>query len=526
MADATGASSVLGPRIATDDGPAPRGGGDGALTGSVARNSLLNLIGQMAPLLVAPLAIRMLTRDIGPERFGLLTMGWVVLGYFSLFDFGIGRAMTRELAARRGGDPEELASVAWTSLTFMLVMGAVGSFVAWAVAPLLVDRVLRVDAALRDEALMTFVLLAAGIVLVVLTTGLRGVLEAYERFDLSNAMRIPMGLFTFLGPVAVLPFRRDVPALVVVLLAGRVAALIAHWWCARRLLPGLRRRPRLRAGLVVPLLRYGGWMTVSNIVSPLMVYIDRFVIGAVASLAMVAFYTAPYEAITKLMMIPGALSAALFPAFAAHQGAREELASLYRRGTIGLLALVFPASAVAVAVAPLILGLWLGHEYERNSTAVFQWLAIGIVANAVAHVPAAMLQARGRPDLTAKLHLIELPLYLVLLPLAIARFGITGAAIAWCVRAVADAALLGLLGSSEIREGGARLASLVGVTIALLVGLVVLPASWGWAPRIAAGAVAALAGVALAWQFGFTALDRELALRVAARLPAHLGARR
>jgi hypothetical protein len=48
----------------------------------------------------------------------------------------------------------------------------------------------------------------------------------------------------------------------------------------------------------------------------------------------------------------------------------------------------------------------------------------------------------GRPDLTAKLHLIELPPYLLLLWLLIRVDGIDGAAIIWTARVAADAVAL------------------------------------------------------------------------------------
>ena len=45
-------------------------------------------------------------------------------------------------------------------------------------------------------------------------------------------------------------------------------------------------------------------MTVSNVVNPLMVYFDRFLIGGRISMSAVAFYVTPYEVVTKLSMIP------------------------------------------------------------------------------------------------------------------------------------------------------------------------------------------------------------------------------
>ena len=49
-------------------------------------NVVKNLLGQVLPLLVALISIPMLIKDMGTERFGVLTIAWIVTGYFSIFD--------------------------------------------------------------------------------------------------------------------------------------------------------------------------------------------------------------------------------------------------------------------------------------------------------------------------------------------------------------------------------------------------------------------------------------------------------
>ena len=56
--------------------------------------------GQMAPALIALLAIPPLLRGLGIDRFGVLSLAWTVVGYFSLFDLGLGWALTRVLSER------------------------------------------------------------------------------------------------------------------------------------------------------------------------------------------------------------------------------------------------------------------------------------------------------------------------------------------------------------------------------------------------------------------------------------------
>jgi len=411
---------------------------------SIARSTILNLLGAGAPLLVALFAIPVLAGTLGTDRFGVLNLAWVVLGYFGLFDLGLGRAMTKFVAEKVGlGQESAIPTLVWNSLALMLVFGFIGSVIALAITPWLVREALKIPPALQTESLSSFYLLALSIPVVTSTAGLRGLLEAKQRFDLVNLVRIPHGVFSFLAPMAVLPFSHSLLPIVAVLLAGQIAGWGVHLLLCFRVVPGLRRYPGLRLSTARPLLRVGTWMSVSNIISPLMVTLDRFVIGGLISVSAVAYYAVPYQTVTKLWIIPGALTAVLFPAFAAAWVRDDERAAgLLRKAVKYTFLLLFPLTLFIVTLGHEGLRLWLGSEYAENSTEVLQWLAIGVFLNCLAHIPFALIQAAGRPDVPAKFHLLELPFYLAALWSLIRAFGIEGAAIAWTLRCALDTILL------------------------------------------------------------------------------------
>jgi O-antigen/teichoic acid export membrane protein len=410
----------------------------------LARNVIWNLTGNGAPILVAVFCIPILIRGLGTDRFGVLALAWALIGYASLFDLGLGRALTQLVAKKLGaGEEGEIPSLAWTSLLLMLLLGLVGAAVVVLTSPWLVHGVLNVPGALQAETLRSFYLLGLSIPVVISTTGLRGLLEAYQRFGLINALRIPMGVFTFAGPLLVMPFSKSLFPVVAVLVAGRLIAWAAHLLLCLRVMPALRQRIAWQRSAIGPLLRFGTWMTVSNVVSPLMVTLDRFLIGALLSVAAVAYYVTPFELVTKLLLIPGALVAVLFPAFStSFMQDRNRTALLYGRTVRFLLMGLFPVVLLIVVFAQDGLKLWLGADFAQNSGRVLQWLAVGVFLNCLAQVPFALVQGVGRPDLTAKLHLIELPVYLLALWWLISARGIEGAAIAWTGRVAVDAVVL------------------------------------------------------------------------------------
>jgi O-antigen/teichoic acid export membrane protein len=413
----------------------------------LARNTVWNLVGQVAPMGVAWFAIPLLIRHVGVDRFGILTIAWMVVGYFSFFDLGLGRAMTNLIAQRLGRSrQDELPAIVWTANGIMAVMGLVGAIALAAISPVLTHSLLKIPPSLQPETLHSLFLLSIAVPLVISTAGFRGILEAQQKFGLLNIVKIPMGVATFLAPVAVLPFTNSLTALIGALVLARAIFLVACIGLALREMPALRHRFAFDKALLRPLFTFGGWMTVSNIVSPMMVYVDRFLIGSILSLAAVAYYATPFEVATKLLIVPGALVGVMFPAFsAAMAGDRIRGAMLYRRAAKYTGLFLFPVCLLLIVFSQNLLQVWLGHDFAVHSTRVLQVLSLGVLANGLATIPFALIQGTGRADITGKLHLIELPFYLAAVWYLTVHYGIVGTAVAWLLRIVVDCVLLFLL---------------------------------------------------------------------------------
>ena len=444
----------------------------------LARNALLNLFGHGAPLLAALILMPLLLSRLDAERFGFLALAWALVGYFSLFDLGLGRALSRLVAERRGTSREsELPGLSRTALSLTFALGAAAGVVLFAAAGFICERVLNLTPALRPEAESAMRVLALSLPLVTLTAALRGLLEAGQRFGWVNAIRVPLGILTFAAPLAATWWSVSLVALASALALMRLAAFAAHWWACARLWPQLVGLGVPRGTAAREMLGYGAWLTVSNVVGPLMVHIDRFVIAGLLAVSWVAYYSAPYELVTRLWLIPAALTGVLFPAMAA--ASPERLAALYRTGTKAVLAAVFPLALVATVFAADWLHAWLGPEFAARGTRVAQLLCLGAAVNCLAYLPFTLLPARGRADLPAKAHLVELPLYLAVLWALVTRWGIEGAALAWAMRCFVDALVLFLLAQGSVRAGfsAAQIVTVIAALAAIAGALFTLAAA-------------------------------------------------
>lgn len=440
----------------------------------ITRNILLNLLCQGLPLVLAVFTIPILIKGLGIERFGVLTLAWMVIGYFTLLDLGLGRALTKLVAEKLGScQKEDVPALIWSGFFLILILGLVGALIVVLLSPFLVHRLLKIPTVLQPETLRAFYLLALCTPIIVITIGFRGILEAAQCFPFINFVRISVGAATFLSPLAVLPFSNSLFPIVAILGGFRLLACLAYSLYCLHIFHALRHGITIQRALMKPLLSFGGWVTVSNIISPLMVYLDRFVIATLVSMAAVAYYATPYEVVTKLVLIPNAIVQVLFPNFASSFAKdSSHTAVLYARGVKFIFLTLFPITLVILTLGHDGLAYWLGIEFAKQSTRVLQLLALGVFFNSHARIPSALIQSLGRPDLTAVIHLIELPFYILAVWWMTRVYGIEGTACVWLARIGFDTLLLfgiasWLLPSSTPRM--IRTASLVAGCLSVLV---------------------------------------------------------
>jgi O-antigen/teichoic acid export membrane protein len=407
-------------------------------------NVVWNFMGIAIPLFVAFLMIPRLIDILGNDRFGLLSIIWAGVGYFSLFDFGFGRALSKLVAERLAKQyTQDLGELIWTCLVIVITLGIVASIVITYSAHYLIYQVLNVPIQLKGEALLAIQVLAIGVPFVIISSALIGLIEACNGFRKIALVRIPLGLITFLGPFIAAKITPHLAVATGVLVFARLIAMAIYFLTCRGFYPVLRELHMPRRLYLQELLAFGGWLTVSNMIGPIIVYFDRFIIGAMFSLAEVAYYVTPYELLSRLSVVPQALVGALFPTLTTtYVSDKARFLFLAEKATRFLfIVLVFPLTLLFMFVHEG-LAFWLNEEFSLHATPIAQWMIVGIMINFMARIPYTVLQSAGRPDLIAKLHLIEVGPYIVILFLLTQAFGLVGASMAWMLRSIVDSIAL------------------------------------------------------------------------------------
>lgn len=425
------------------------------MRGTAVRDTIWNLAGLLLPLPVAIAVVPALLTGLGDARFGLLTLAWALMGYFTLFDFGLGRATTQGIAAARATRaPLAMLTLCWSSFWAHLALGVAGGLLLKVAAgPIGAAMGLASDLRLEFSGAMTW--LALSIPCIVLATAARGVLEGVGRFDAMNLVRLPSTLWTYLAPVAVLYWTTSLDAVVGAVAAGRVLALAALAWACVRAVPELVVVRAPRAAALRPLVHLGIWMTVATIGVPVMSTMDRLVIGTRVSVEAVGWYAAPYEAVTRLWIISSAVMTVAFPAFTAAMSTEpRQLGGVFRHALAALVLVVVPAAMAVMTVAPVAIPWWLGHAGGRDTVLVAQWLAAGTAVHVAGQAGSTLLQATTRADWVGRVQVACVAAYGLGIWWAAGHWGIVGVAGVWVAYALATAVASLWLANAWTREFG------------------------------------------------------------------------
>ena len=407
---------------------------------SIARNTVYNLVGATTPTVVALVSVPLYLKRIGAARYGVLAIVWLLLGYFGSFDLGLSRAMTNKIAQLRAATAEEREEIFWTACLLNAGLGIVAGIIFYIAGEWIFGSWFKMSGSLESEVRLALPWIAAAIPVVTVTAALTGALEGMQQFSTVNVIQSVGSAFFQLAPLlAAYWIGPALQYLIPVAVIMRCITALPLVWAVRAGLP-LSGPPRLYRRQVRTLFAYGSWVAVTNIVSPILVTFDRFLIGVLLGASDVAYYVVPFQLVSRAQMIPAALSRALFPHLSEIDAAESTRVSL--SAIVTLAVVTTPIIILGILTIRPFLEFWVGSAFAAQAAPVGEVLLLGIWSNGLGYVPFALLQARGRPDVVAKFHLLEVAPFLIFLWYTLPRFGIAAAAVAWTARVSADMLLL------------------------------------------------------------------------------------
>lgn len=504
----------------------------------VAGNFLWNLSVGGWGLLLALFSTPYVVHRLGPESYGIYALLGVLLAYLAFSELGLGRAVERHGAKALGcGEPERLRTYFETALWLQCGVAVVlGTLLAIA-GPLALGFFKIPEDHLADATLALRVI-ALGFAVNLLLGTAQAPLRAHQAFaTLGRIGLVSQTLLTGLV-VGAVTFRPTVVAVVSALALASVLRLVLTLAVTMQRIGGLRftfDRSSLK-----DLLTFGGWLTASSVLSPVLGHAEKLLLGALVGASALTYYMVPFRALSHFGLVSGALSRALFPRLSTLEG-QGRRASMWHnnvRATSLLGWILLPPFALLAISGQTLLTLWMGADFAAKAAPLLPLLLVGAFINLLAWNAVALIQAQGRPVLVTRAYALEACLYLPLAWLLMGRFGLLGAALAWCSRAVLDSVLLWGIAATQFRKDR-REASHRGLIAAVAAGITVVASgpyieslTPGIPGRLSLGFLAASVLLILGWTLVFTREERRVALGFLQRIrprptgPERIGSQR
>jgi O-antigen/teichoic acid export membrane protein len=396
----------------------------------LASNALANLLGALIPALVALGTVPLVVRGLGQASYGVYALVTAIVGYFAVIDINVTAGSVKfiaEFSARKDG-----ASIGQTVCFGILayaLLGVVGALALFGGAHFFVSSVFSVPAALVPEAAATLRLAALGFFIGQLQGYLQSVPQALMRFDVSSRIEMLFGAAVPLLTVLVLFAGYGLFDVVLLRVAASAVHCLVLWRRIRLLLPDLALRwpaASTRRGL----LGFSAWSFLSRFASLSYAHADKLIIGALAGVTALAWFTVAATLANRLLGLTYRLSGVLFPAASA-LAAGGELARLDRLYLKATRYVVFLNAAMLVLVAVFaeqILRYWMNAEFARHGALVLAVMAAAQFVDSLTSLPSLVNDGMGHPRVSGAFALARACVGVLVVWLGVARWGIDGAA--------------------------------------------------------------------------------------------------
>lgn len=403
-----------------------------------AKNSLFSLLSLLFPVLLGLIFIPHFIHDFGKERFSFLSLVWALFGYFSFLDLGIGRTLTKIIAYEKAKIQSESSFSFIVSAQYIIfAVSLLFSGIVFFSAESIVYRFLQISLEHQTEFISSIRIVAFGIPFVTMTSLNRSILEGFNDFASANILQILAGVFLFLMPYLGWTLQPTMLSICIAIVLSRTIVYALSHYFYKKKLPHIDWMASSTATHFKMLMSHGVWITLSNVLSPIMSSFDKILLGNITVLKNVAFYTTPMEMVSRLWAIPSAVTRIFFPQFAAAETDQHIQLQFRHAGQImGLF--IFPVSLIIFAFAQELISIWIGSEFSAESYPLAQWMIIGILFNAFNWIPFGWLQATKHVHWTVYTVIIEVPLFLVAFYFFTERYGLVGSAAVWSGRLIFD----------------------------------------------------------------------------------------
>jgi O-antigen/teichoic acid export membrane protein len=397
------------------------------------RNVFFNLASQGLILGTSFITTPYIVNKLGADSYGVVILLSTILGYLSFLDLGLSGALIRYLTECASvHDWERFRRLLWSSLIFYASIGPIIISIFAFIPSKAILQVINIPPHLHNAFTTAFFIGIAAWFVGFLTLPPHAILWAYHRLDMTSFLALISGALQPILTVTALFLGYGIVGVSIATLLTHVTVLITAIWMSTR----LHRRwgkPIWDPQSLKPLFRYGGWLTLAQVVIQVVGSVDKILIGSYLNPASVGYYSISVSLPLKLWIIHGAFVSSAFPlivSLKAHSASSGEVFHLVSRFARSILLLLSPFSLFFMFFGYTFVSAWINEIYARNGLFCIMLASVYSLISGFSGIFHVLLRAWERPDLSTKVYLFTTLGYLPLLYVFIRWLGISGGALA------------------------------------------------------------------------------------------------
>ncbi len=403
------------------------------------KNSLFGILEFAWPILLSLLATPFIIRKLGTDAYGILALVTVVLGFLAFLDLGFTNAAIKYISEEYAKkDYGRINKIINSTLLVYITMGIIGGAALFSFSNSLAVKILNVPPHLIEITKFAFYVASLGLLLNMVLGAFACVPKALQRFDISTKISMIIGTLTTLGTVSLLYAGFWLKELIIFNLTVSIISIVVYVIVSKKLLPFLKIRPSFDKKTFLMLFSFGSLALVASLSGLIVFNLDKFLIGSLISVTVIAFYVVPGNIAVKIQGLITAMVNIVFPVSSTLAGNNEtdKLKTLYFKGSKLVLIVSTMLSVPLFVFSGKFLLYWLGKDFAQASTTVMMILVATYYLLSINGTLWNISYGLGRVKINAFFSWLTAVLNVVLIFVLAKPFGIIGVAWAYFISVI------------------------------------------------------------------------------------------
>jgi len=401
-----------------------------------AKNSFFNVTGYVSVILLVFLTTPYIVHNLGYERYGILSLVLLVLGYFAFLDLGLGAAVVKFVAHYYTlKQYQKINAVLNSIFTLFMLIGVIGGVLIFLFARYFSSDLFKIPNHLKTETLYCFYIAAFGFFLNLIFTVIAKIPEAIQRFDIVNIISVSVGIFINVGSVVVLYLGYGLKGVIWINFMSLLIGIIASYFASKKIFPFFKIGLYFSSQELKETFRFGVYTVITRFSNVVNYSINQLVVGVVLGPAGVTIMTIPMKITSKLSIFINKICNAVFPMTSELYASNNfiQIKRIYLKLSRYIYVISSLFFVLLISYSKSLLFFWLGAEFADKAYIPMLLIFIGFFFITLTMIPAFVVIGIGKPEYNALFSIIGAIVNLIIVYPLTKYFGVVGSAISFLI---------------------------------------------------------------------------------------------